>query len=445
MAADPKVVHQKALEAKLDKILKDFETAHDTDKVTPGKNLRALLDGSPDLKARILDSIDKGHLTKFDGLPADAHAGGTYNSGTKTIELPLDKLNVANKDKAQASELVFVMGHEIQHSFNSAKSDKEVDKFVDEVNKIAKGPGPHDYTHAVKTVIEAYRKDEAEAHIGGFNALSSQVLKDNPKAGLKEIYNADPFRGQDFIDRTGKAPNFTYALKPDLTIGADMKIPATADNIKAMGKHYFDQPPAATRLGTKGNQDYPNYYGEWALGYVAQVEKQVQDAAKKADPKHVAPEVQVNMKDIGLNPALIDTKLHYTDTSPKKPVVGDASVGQVSVAEPAMFRQALDQVERIGPAAGLRSSEEARNVAAALAMEAQKNGLTEISGVVQGRNGNVIAYQGDPSSEQAKRVAVDVGAAREQPAQTSLDTMNKAQSAPAQEAPKPERAAAMGM
>jgi hypothetical protein len=406
---------KKAAEDKLEKILSDFEKAHDTGSDKPGKNLRELLDKSPDLKARVLDSVQKGHLEKFDLLPSGANAGGTYNSGSKTIELPLDKLKDANTDKSHAAELVFVMGHEIQHSFNSTASDKAVDAFVKDVDKTVKGPGPHDYTAAVKTLIQSYREDEAGAHIGGFNAIASQVMKDNPKAGLKELYNAHPGRMGDFIERGGKAPNFTYAMKPGLTLEADNTLKASADNVKAMGKHYFDQPASSARLGTKGNQDYPNYYGEWALGVIAGAEKRQLEAAQKVDPKATAPEVKLDLKDIGLKASLIDTTLKYTDSSPKKPTV------EAPAPEPALYRQAEAALKKVD-GLGLQG-EELRNVVAATALQAQQSGMERIDGALLGKNGQVFAYQGDPASESADRVAVNIAQAKQQPADQSIATM----------------------
>jgi hypothetical protein len=446
MSATPDNAIKQTPEQKLEKVLKEFQDANKTKTEDPGQNLRDLLDKSPDLKKRIMDSVDKGHLEHFTALPAGANAGGTYNSGSKTIELPMDVLKNSGKDKSSAGELIFVMGHEIQHSFNSAKSDKEVDKFVTEVNKIANGPGPHNYTSAVKNVIEAYRKDEAQAHIGGFNAISSQVMKDNPKATLKDLYNAQPGRMDDFIDRTGAAPKFTYALKPGLTIDASMKLPESADNIKAMGKHYFDQPPSATRIGAKGNQDYPNYYGEWAVNYVNDVEKSVLANAKKTNPKAVAPEVQLDLKDIGLNKSLLDTGLKYTDISPKKPIDIapaqhgiDGHVGAVK-AEPALYGQAMRALEKIDTGVG---GQELRNVAATMAAQADKAGMTEITGAVKGNNGSIIAFQGDPSTDQAKRTAVDVDAAKLQPAAKALEEMGQGPKVVAMDAPQPQRSQAM--
>lgn len=412
---------RKAAETKLDTMLSDFEKAHDTKKDTPGKNLRQLLENSPDLKARILESVQKGHLDKFDMLPAGANAGGTYNSDNKTIELPPEYLKKAGKDKAAAAELVFVMGHEIQHSFNSTVSDKAVDAFVKSVDKTAGGPGPHDYTGAVKTLIQSYRADEAGANIGGYNAIVSQVAKQKHDAGdntaptLKELYNAHPGRMEDFIDRTGKAPKFSYALKPGYTMEPDMTIKDNPKNVEASAKYYFDQPASATRLGPKGNQDYANYYGEWALNVINDAEKQALKEAKKHDPKATAPEVKLDMDGLHLKKSLMDTGLKFTDSSPKKPIT------EAPAPEPALYKQAEDALKKVD-GLGLKG-EELRNVAAATALHAQTSGMERIDGALLGKNGQVFAYQGDPTSESADRVSVNVAQAKQQPADQSIATM----------------------
>ncbi len=426
MAVVPDDVPRKTAEPKLEKMLSEFEKANDTATETPGKNLRALIDDSPFLKERILDSIARGHLEKFTMLPAGAHAGGAYDSDHKAIELPLDVLKSSGTNKSDAAELVFVMGHEIQHSFNSTASDKTIDTFRKEVDKVAKSPSPHDYTPAVKDLIQGYRQDEASAHIGGYNAIASQVLQDNPKATLKDLYNAHPARMEDFIERSGKAPKFSYALKPGLSIESDMTMKTTPDNVKAMGKYYFDQPPSSARIGAKGNQDYPNYYGEWALNTIDDVEKKTLADAKKIDPKATAADVHLDMKDLGLKKSLLDTGLKFTD-SPKKPVV------EAPAPEPALYRQAEAALKKVD-GLGLQG-EELRNVAAATALQAQTSGMERIDGALLGKNGQVFAYQGDPASESADRVAVNVAQAKQQPADQSLATMMlpDAQQAPIQQ------------
>lgn len=325
---------------KLDAMLTDFEKRTAADPNHPGQNLRNLLNHSPDLKARFLDSAGHDHLKRFDLLPANAHAGGTYNPDTKSMELPQSFLDVARANKAAGAEMVFVMGHEIQHSFNSTVTADATTKFIDDVNKNAKGPGPHDYTAAIDTLIQTNRRDEASANIGGFNALASQVLKGNPKATLEDFYKARPERMGDFIERTGTRPHFNYELKPGLSVDKHMHMDASKDNVEAMGKYYFDKPlPPHKGLGPNGDQNYHNYYGEWALNVVDNAEKSAR-ATHASDPKYVPPKVDIDLQKIGLDKAQINTSLHYTDTSPgngpAKPVEESKQPAKGPFGDPAL-------------------------------------------------------------------------------------------------------------
>jgi hypothetical protein len=247
-------------EQKLENIIKAFGEANKTATNNPGDDLRKVLDASPDLKKRILDSVDKGFLTSFNALDPASGAGGSYDPNTKAINLPMDVLKRSSTNAGDKAELIFVMGHEIQHSFNAAETAKNTKDFVAGVEKIAQSKtSPHDYTTVIEKFTEASRKDEASAHIGGYNAIASQARHDNPKATLKDIYDTQPGRMQDFIDRTGTAPAFSYALKAGLTIDADMNMAASKENVAAMGKHYFDKPASVSRLGSNGNLDYTNF------------------------------------------------------------------------------------------------------------------------------------------------------------------------------------------
>lgn len=432
MAAVPEAVLKKAAEDKLEKLLKDFETANDSATQTPGKTLRELIDKAPVLKERLVESVRLGQLEKIDALAPGTHAGGTYSTDTRTISLPVDQLNSARTHKGAAADLTYVIGHEIQHSFNT-DADKAMDAFIRDAGRIAGTPGPHDYTAAVKTVIQANRDDEATANIGGYNALLSQVRKDNPAAGLKELYNAAPGRMDDFVERAGRAPAFTYALKPGLTLEADMHMRTTPENVKAMGKYYFDQPPSVSRLGARGNQDYPNYYGEWAVNVIKDKEAQALADARRADPAAAAPEVRINLREIGLDRTLLDTGLTYTDTSPRRPVTVDHAATHAAASP--LYAQAITALERVQGPAGLGDRDQLLNAAAATAVQAQKAGMERIDGALVGRNGQVFAFQGDPSSEHADRIAVDVSTARQVPAAQSL--ANMAADAPAPPAPAP--------
>ncbi|MFZ6638700.1 hypothetical protein ACO0LL_03115 [Undibacterium sp. TC4M20W] len=72
-----------------------------------------VLDASPDLKKRILDSVDKGYLSKFQALPPSSGTGGSYDPSAKAINVPMDALKGADTNPRDKAELIFVMGHEI--------------------------------------------------------------------------------------------------------------------------------------------------------------------------------------------------------------------------------------------------------------------------------------------------------------------------------------------
>ncbi|MFZ6777413.1 hypothetical protein ACO0LD_11355 [Undibacterium sp. Ji83W] len=301
-------------EKKLDKILDDFGNTNKTANNNPGEDLRKVLDASPDLKKRILDSVDKGYLSKFQALPPNSGTGGSYDPSAKAINVPMDALKGASTNPRDKAELIFVMGHEIQHSFNAAATRKITQDFLDGTTTLAKSKAsPHDYTKLTEDFIQSSRKDEASAHIGGFNAIVSQARKDNPNATLKDIYNTHQGRMQDFIDVTGSRPNFNYAMKPGLTIDADMTMSSSKDNISAMGKYYFDKPGNVSKLGSNHNLDYTNFYGSWAANVAGNNEKAYQDYYHKTDKKYVTPEVQFDMKRLGLQQDLINQNVKFSD------------------------------------------------------------------------------------------------------------------------------------
>jgi hypothetical protein len=433
-------------EERLDRMLSTFENAHDTDTWTPGKNLRSLLAQSPELQARFLDSIADGNLKSFEALPAKAHAGGSYNGDSKTMRLPLPRLGRTETEPAMAAELTFVLGHELEHSFFRTSADQADTAFKQEILAIAMGPGPHDYTDAVKQLFDSHRENEARAHIGGFNALASQVKSDNPDAGLRELYEASPGRMEDFIDRSGRAPDFDYALKPGLTLSSDGTLKPTPQNIEAMGRYFFDQPPSAVRLGTNGNQDYINYYGEGVLASIERAEKAALVYATAFDPGAVPAEIRLDMDALGLKPALLTTDLTFlgnaaltasTQSVPEAPIAApDADAPAIPApGENALYAQALRSIDGVAGQLGLSDRGETANLAAATALEAMQAGMHRVDGVVVGVSGRIYVYEGDPSSASVNRAAVDVDRAKLTPANDSLDAMASQMPSPVQQVP----------
>jgi hypothetical protein len=415
---------------KLEEVIKAFETANKTDKENPGQVLRDLIETSPALKKQLEDAVAKGELTAFKALPPGTHAGGQY-SGT-TMEIPIERLNKAATDKATANEMVFVLGHETRHGLNNPAEKKALEAFDTAVKDIAKSKSAtHDYTKPVGDRIQHYRENEASAHLSGWNALASKLTKEKGAAPtLQDMYDANPGRMQDFIDRTGKAPKYEYALKAGLTAGKDMQMDLDAGNIKAMGDYYFDKPLSKGKLGANGNQNYPNYYGDAALNRVAQWEKTYNDHNTKLDPKHKPPTVEVDLAKLGLSKTVLTTGLGYTDTSAKKPIEskpevehGTSSRNESTRSEHPLYGQALKALQGVQGQIGLTDGAELRNAAAATAALAQKAGMEQIDGALVGKDGKIFAYQGNPTSEHADRIAVDLGKAKQQPAAESLAAM----------------------
>jgi hypothetical protein len=461
----------KTSEEKLEDIIKAFEAKTKTKTENPAENLRELLNSSPDLKKRILDAVDKGVLTSFQALDPKSGAGGSYDPDNKSIQLPMSVLKNSSTDKGAKAELTFVMGHEIQHSFNSTQTAKITSDFVAGVEKLASSnTKPHDYTSLVSNFIGSSRKDEASAHIGGFNAISSQVLKDNPKASLKDLYDASPGRMGDFINRTGTAPKFEYAMKEGLTINKDLTITASKENVEAMGKYYFDKPASVSQLGPNRNLDYKNYYGDYAVRVVAEYEKAYQAANLKADPKYVAPDVQLNMKQLGFKEKLIEQGLKFSDDKPFKyvdtsdgktkasqfdPVVTPAAPAKAKPLSPlneltneadrALYKQAFEGIEKIAIPLGIKDLHQHQTAAAATAFEAKAGGLDKIDQILKStKNEGLFAVEHSAvGAEHSKRVHVDIPTLQ-RPIDHSVSQLNNAQTENEKtQAPQKERGPAL--
>lgn len=271
-------------EKKLDAMLTDFEKSH----ATEGKNLRALLDNTPELKQRLIDAIDKGNLEKIEPLSAQNKregAVGVYRADDKTMELPLDYLKIADKDVAAANMIRITAGHEIEHAINRDGIKNTFDKLEKDILTIANGPSPHDYTQTLKTFNTESREREARDEMAGFNILAAHVKRENPSATQEELYrklyDASP-DVQSYFDVKGKAPNQTYEPKAGITFNDKFQVEATKDNVEAFGKHFYDA------------RGYPASYVGNVIDAIGSIENQLH--GKDAKP----PEVKVDLKEIGI-------------------------------------------------------------------------------------------------------------------------------------------------
>lgn len=231
------------------------------------QNLINVITSSPLLTERFNLAVADKHISGLEPLK-QANAGGTFDPSTKAISLPLDSLATTDS----RDNMIFVLAHEIQHSFNHQKTHAATQKFLSDTENQAKQKGIRDYTDEVKALLTANRKDEASAEIAGFNAIVSKVKQNNPNPVLKDLYDTTSYI-KDFIKKDYKNSQEIYTLKTNLTLNQDMTLSETAQNLEAMGKHYFDQSPEEAGLGYNGTSDYANYYAAWAVGHAVSFER----------------------------------------------------------------------------------------------------------------------------------------------------------------------------
>lgn len=450
-------------------------------------NFANALNGSPALVSQINSAVAANQLSGFSLLAPGTHAGGQFNPTTRTMELPASIISSPASGTYNPNELTFVMGHEIQHAINAPAQAAATQTLVNDVRAVAQGTGAtHDYTAAVSARLQANRDDEATAHIAGFNALVGMVRSTNPTPSLEDIYRAHPGRMNDFIAVTPGTPN-TYALRPGLSLNADMTMTPNAANTAAMGQHYYGQPASAARIGPNGDSDYQNYYATAWIGYAAQVER-------AHAPSHAAagrnPQFTLNMATLGVNEVQLERNglnlggagntQAYTNTGTTPPTQGTfhhtagtnrhvpitlpevpspVDVAQAPSQPGPAVRQAMGALDRSPNIGAGDFGVDRERVAAGVAVHAATHGLRPDHVVLNDRRTDLIVVQGalsDPAARLSPPLAV-ADALRTDPAaaQQRLDTLQQApaqvatrdapqqdapgQAAPGQDASRPQR------
>jgi hypothetical protein len=319
-----------------------------------GPTLQSLLALSPVLQANMTRAFDEGYIDRItlDAAQLDG-AGGSYNTRTQTLD-------VTKASFGGSAALVFVLGHETQHALSlkgeeqpyaeRLKQDiaaiqapyvpaKDDPDDPDKPPRASPHGAPRDYTLAVARYVEGVRGEEAQAHIGGFNALNSYVSRKNgggvPSA--RELYEALPGRMDDFIERRGSAPNTTYQLKDGLTRAADGTLAFSPDNVEAMKRHYADKFPGS--FGESGLLDYRHQSIHQAWKMVQDSEKDITRAASfdhqrdfygRRTPDYVPVDnaYKIDFAALGANPGVMrfpsDGVLRTVDTFARNKALDDA-------------------------------------------------------------------------------------------------------------------------
>ena len=287
------------------------------------RNLQAVIASSPALIDQINAAVAQGHLQRIMPL-TNPHAGGQYNGVHKEMRLPLKILATPpSGQRFNAGELAFVLGHELQHGFNHAATLQAYQDFTKEAAQAA--TSDHDYTDEIGKLISTNRRDEAAAEIAGWNAVVSMIATTKQNPTLQDVFNAQPGRMSDFIDRS-RTPPYAYSLKPNLALNQDLTMSPTPSNVEAMGRNYFDKKARAlggrVGLGHHGNSDYTNYYATWPIGMAARLERQ-------HNPR---PSMLLDLSKLGLSEQLLEENgidlgngqqpMAYLDTGTTPPRAG---------------------------------------------------------------------------------------------------------------------------
>lgn len=353
------------------------------------EGIREVLMLSPDLNKRVLEAVRDGHLTRFSAENPGDNAAAGYNANSRTMHV---RPNFNGSDSSYA-EMMFVLGHETDHARSLKGQNHAVSMLVPEVQRLAEAPsvGARDYTPIIGQYVDRQRAEEAQAHIGGFNAIASytmQHVKPAPGKELQAIYGVDPLRMGDFISVTGDPA--TYALKAGLSVGKDFQMPKSAQNIEAMKGHYADK---------LIDGDYMMYRQEAiksGMEVVGRIEKihsdsNLEDRSYIIDPDRLQAHRTLNLPPDGRHEIKGAVQMASLDDLgiDLGPLVVDKDMPKPSVSlvpkqdDHPLFAQALEKVVDYDKRDKLTDSpQELRNLAAALAVQAETRGLKQIDEVV---------------------------------------------------------------
>lgn len=431
------------------------------------RGIRLALEASPDLRTRTLSAVHDGYVAEFS---PQAVAGGAaaYNAFHRQVRMPPD-FDYRNGDMMG---LIFTLGHEIEHARSNRGIHYPSAVLQPSIQGIADAPAPdpggvRDYTPAVRAYVEHTRADEGRAHIGGFNAIASYVhnIESPGRAGmLRALYEACPARMGDFIERQGQAPAHTYALKDGLTIDRDTgRMAYTRENINAMKVYYADHAQlGAERLNyrqdgirfawdlvhdaeTRAVGEFDPVRREYRIDFAAlladgeTITLPRNDAAALHPPADGAPVVVnegvqiLQLDDLDLGPLMVGAQIVepqvvaplVAEPQVVAPLVPESPRAQgsdplpdppqsqvVPAPEHPLFRQALALVERQHGDTPLGEPQERRNLAAALAVAAQQQGMTGIERITPNLDSSgLIVSQGSGESRNNAGVSLEAGKA----------------------------------
>lgn len=297
------------LSPELENLLANFEKGS---KDNSAKNLRTLIESSPALRERFEAEVKAKNLTEISLLSDKDRDEKKFSGGYLpkndggALRVDADLLKAAGKNDVGKNELFCSMIHELKHSSSREKIIGSAQTALDGINAIRtdiRNP-KHDYTEIVGRYVGDARERETSAQIEAFNALAERVREKNPKATLKDLYEASPGTVGYFIDKDAGVdpPKLLKRLESDAGT-LKLTMPSEA-NMKVIGKSYFDK---------NENFDYENYYAAPIIQAIAKDEKITQDYMVSKEPGYVRPEVRIDLKSLELDEGKIEKRIQLPD------------------------------------------------------------------------------------------------------------------------------------
>jgi hypothetical protein len=225
------------------------------------RRLAAVAASSPQLVRQINEATWTDRLRGFAVQPGEVNAGATYHPDTRRVYLTLPSMQ--GRGSRADADLVFVLGHEVQHAVHRELHVLAWDQLLREADHAARHGG--DYSTAIAGYTASMRWDEDVSTIMGWNAFVEhtttipdmtlpEMVARSERAVMIATINVN---GNGIGLREGFVPNDDWTISP------------TPQNVEAMSRYYSGAPPRAVNIGAGGDADYPNYYGAVAVSVVS--------------------------------------------------------------------------------------------------------------------------------------------------------------------------------
>lgn len=366
--------------------------------------LKVALHQAPELNVRVTKAMQDDDLTRINTLPTDGNRG-EYSGYYREIRFASDLLD-AKINQRGVDRVVDVFSHEIEHALRREEMQTFDTQFRQKASAQAEQPGQRDATALVKEYIDKGRQQESLAELGGINGLADRMRAEGRGAVTennvaKRLLEAGTSTAVERDDMGG------YRFKQGIKFDAETQsVPANAQNLEAIGKHFFDI--------DRGAHSYKPFYAAAAIGAIAQTEF----AQRELDPLHPQLQTRIDLAALGVNAAdlrkqefnlginppgpfgFIDTSrgrnqaVEVADTVSRKPGAPEMAIDPTHPQhrDHDAFQRLFDGIQ----ADGRWDKTQAANIAGALLLESRRDPLiAQVDDMAigpAGRDGIVRAY-----------------------------------------------------